>query len=144
MITKPITDFAQTLMVARFEFKFDDVAKTAGDSEADFGKTNIAATVFPIIDLPPGSVVVGGDITVYEAFDAVTYTLLIGDLVDPDRYLVSADKKAVGRTALLVTGYEHPGGIVGMSVTAGDVCTTGRAVVSLQYVIKYRATESLN
>lgn len=141
MAKKHTNDSAQTVLAQRFEFKFDDTMVSVAGVEADFGKTNIAATVVALFDLPPGAIVVGGDITTLEAFDAATYTVFVGDLIDPDRYLASADNKALGRSALLVTGYVHQGGIVGLSFTAADVCTTGRMAVTLQYIIKDRANE---
>ena len=54
---------AQNVMEAEFTFNFDDTmvpysggTAIAGTTEVDFGKTNITATQFGIINMPEGAV----------------------------------------------------------------------------------------
>jgi len=62
--------------------------------------------------------------------------------VSANRYLASADLKAVGRTALLMTGYVSDGLPVRVSIAAADVCTTGKATLRVMYTIRDRASEN--
>jgi hypothetical protein len=146
LLTKTRT--AQWPLVAEFTFNFNDTmipvsggTAIAGTTAVDFGATNIAATVFDLINLPPNAVIVGGDWVTETAFDTATYTIVIGDSTTADRYLASADKKGLGRTALTLTGYVSDGGTVRLGVTNADVCTTGKATLRIMYTIRNRANE---
>jgi len=132
---------AQYPLAAEFEFNFDDTMKNTSGAEVDFGKTNTAATVFEVINVPEGAVIVGGEVVTDVAFDAATYTVAVGDAAVADRYLAATDKKGVGRTALVPTGFRTEGRNVRVTVTAADACTTGKATVRIQYVLKDRAQE---
>jgi hypothetical protein len=107
----------------------------------DFGLTNIAETTFVIIPLPPGAQVTGGSLNVSEAFDAATYAVTIGDTADEDEYLTTADRKAVGTTALVPTGLVGTGANIVMNITNTDVCTTGSAKLLVEYIVVDRACE---
>lgn len=139
---------AQWPLVAEFTFNFDDTmvpvsggTAIAGTTAVDFGATNIAATVFDLINLPPNAVVVGGEWVTETAFDTAGYTITIGDSAVADRYLASADKKGVARTALTLTGYVSPGTTIRLGLTNTDVCTAGKATLRIMYIIRNRANE---
>ncbi len=134
---------AQGVMEAEFKFNFDDtMVPAAGGTAVDFGLTNIAATAFDIIGLPPGSVVLGGTLTVETAFDTAAYAVIIGDSASTNRYLSTADRKALGHTALVPTGYRNVSGLpIRITITNTDVCTTGVATVRVQYVVAGRSNE---
>lgn len=135
--------YSQDVQCIEFSFEHDStMANTSGDS-VDFGSTNTAATSFDVIGLPVGAVVVGGEFVRDEAFDAATYTVKIGDSADDDRYLASADLKAVGRSALLLTGYEATSATrdVRVNVTAADACTTGIGKIRILFMISDRGGE---
>ena len=133
---------AQYVMEAEFKFNFDDTMVSAAGAEVDFGKTNIAATAFNIINLPEGAVVIGGELVVETAFDTASYAVIIGDADDTDRYLTTADRKAAARTALVPTGYRSTGQNIQIGITNADVCTQGVATVRVQYVIPGRQNET--
>lgn len=132
---------AQYPLCAEFEFNFDDTMKNTSGALVDFGKTNIAASVFDMINVPEGAVIIDGEVVTDVAFDAATYTIAVGDSAVANRYLTATDKKGVGRTALVPTGHRTEGKNLRVTVTAADVCTTGKATVRIQYVIRDRAQE---
>ena len=133
---------AQTPLVAEFSFGHDDTMVDDDGVTLDFGLTNIVETTFVIIPLPPGSVVTGGSLNVTEAFDAATYAVTIGDTADEDEYLTTADRKAVGRTALVPTGLVNTSGLnIVININAADVCTTGQATVLVEYIVENRSCE---
>ena len=137
------TRSAQRVLEADFTFNFDDtMVPAAGGTAVDFGKTNTAATVFAIINLPRDSIVLGGELVTETAFDAATYAVIVGDTLLNDRYLSTADRKGVARVALTPTGFRNTTGVnIVVDVTAADACTTGKAVVRVQYIIDGRAEE---
>lgn len=132
---------AQRVMSARFTFNHSDTMLDVDGDSADFGLTNIAATSFDIINLPPGAVVIGGSLHVETAFDTASYAVIIGDVDDPDRYLATADRKAAALTALVPTGYVTTGQNIRIEITNADVCTTGKAHVRVDYIIVNRAED---
>lgn len=143
MALKKATRGSQMVMSAEFDFNFNDtMVSVAGGSAVDFGSSNTAATVFEVINLPPGSVVVGGALVRETAFDAATYTVSIGDSGSATRYLGATDVKATGITALVPTGFRNVDGLnIRMSVTAADVCTTGKAKLRVDYIVEGRVNE---
>jgi hypothetical protein len=132
---------AQYPLVAEFEFNFDDTMMNTSGVEADFGKVNTAATVFEVINVPEGAVIIGGEVVTETAFDAATYEIAVGDAAVANRYLAATDRKGVGRSALVPTGFRTEGRNLRITVTAADVCTTGKGTVRIQYVLKDRAQE---
>jgi hypothetical protein len=133
---------SQWLLASEFKFNFDDTMLNVDGVSKDFGLLNTVESAFDIIGLPPGSVITGGSLTVETAFDAATFAVIIGDSLDPDRYLTTADRKALGYTPLVPTGYRNVGALpIRMTVTAADVLTTGVATVRVEYVVADRANE---
>jgi len=128
-------------MVAEFEFNFDDTMDNTSGAEVDFGATNTSASTVEIIPLPPGAVVIGGSVDTHVAFDAATMNVTVGDSGAADRYLGTTDVKSVGTNALVPTGYRGTGENVRLTFTAADVCTTGKAVVRVEYVVADRSNE---
>lgn len=149
MATLIATRTAQRPLVAEFTFNFDDLmvpisggTAIAGSSAVDFGKTNIASTVFEVINLPRDSIVLGGEVVTETAFDTAAYNVSVGDSGTADRYLAATDKKGTGRTALVPTGYRNASGLnLRVTIANTDVCTTGKMVVRVQYMIDGRAEE---
>jgi len=140
---------AQIPLIQEFTFNFDDtmentsgVRYTFGSAIVDGATALLAAQLFDVMTLPVNAVVVGGEWATETAFDAATYTIIVGDSVSANRYLASADLKAVGRTALLMTGYVSDGLPVRVSIAAADVCTTGKATLRVMYTIRDRASEN--
>ena len=106
--------------------------------------SDLAAGAHVAADLPVGAVVVGGEITVTEAFDSTTNTLSVGDSASATRYAATADLKALARTALTLTGYsvvEATKQLLGTYALTGAVSTAGAASIRLLYVVPGRAHE---
>ncbi len=120
----------QTPLVAMIAFTYLNIADTA--------------TAVKAINLPYGAVVVGGYLIVDTVFNHGTTSVLdVGDLVDPDRYLVDTDLKTLGKTSLLLTGYASDGEAIYLKpVHVGTAATTGAARLIVEYVINERATET--
>ena len=132
---------AQDVLCAEFTFNFDDTMVSVAGAEVDFGKTNIAATSFEVAPLPAGATVVGGSLAVTTAFDTASYAVTVGDATTANRYLASADRKAVGYTPLVPTGFVSTGEKIRVGITNADVCTTGKATLRLEYVSAGRTGE---
>ena len=132
---------AQYVMESEFVFNFDDTMVSVAGAEVDFGKTNIVATSFDAINLPAGAVLLAGSLTVETAFDTASYAVVVGDSAVANRYLATADRKAVGVTNLVPTGYRGDGENIRIGITNADVCTTGKATLRVQYITTGRANE---
>lgn len=142
------TRSAQYPLVAEFSFNFNDTMDDVNGVTRDFGSlaggsVALTAYVFEVIPLPPNAVVIGGDITTEVAFDTAGLDVLVGDSVDTDRYLASSDVKAAGRVALVPTGFRGAGENLRITVSTDDACTTGKATIRVQYIIKDRAQENV-
>lgn len=133
---------SQWSLTAEFQFNFNDTMVDVTGATKDFGLTNIAATTFEISNLPPGSVVVGGEFVTETAFDTASYAVVVGDSAVPDRYLATGDRKGVARVALIPTGFRNVDGLnVRVGITNADVCTTGKATLRVEYIVAGRTTE---
>ena len=142
MSVKTKSRYTQDVRVAQFSFGFADTMVATDDSSKDFGAADLTARAFDVIELPPGAQVIGGQLAVTEAFDTAGYDVFVGDSGDTDRYMATADVKAVGVTALLAPGFTNPSGLpVRVTVATDDVCTTGAAILTVMYVISGRANE---
>lgn len=139
---------AQYPLVAEFTFNFDDTmvpvsggTAISGTTEVDFGKTNIAATIFKVIPLPIGATVLKGEVVRHVAFDTASYSMTVGDSASATRYLGATDVKAAGVTALVPTGFVGEGEDIRIAITNADVCTTGKCTVRVEYTIAGRTSE---
>ena len=98
---------------------------------------------FEPIALPPNAVVIGGDITVdVVSNDTGAVTMAVGDSAVANRYLAATSLKALGRTALVPTGYRGVGEDIRLTFvnTNGDA-TTGKYSVRVLYIVSGRMTE---
>lgn len=125
---------AQNVKEAEFTFSFDDTMLTTTGVEVDFGKVDIAAASFAIINLPMDAVVLGGEVVTDTAFDTAGYDITVGDGAVGNRYLASTDAKGAGRVALVPTGFRTTGGPIVLSRVSDDVCTAGKMTVRVQYI----------
>jgi hypothetical protein len=133
----------QQVMSATFVWNFNDTMDDTAGVSKDFGATSLSTTV-DAITLPPGAIVVGGNLAVTTAFDTASYAVIVGDSLDTDRYLATADRKAVASTALLTPGYVNTTGLpIRITITNADACTTGQARLTVQFITSGRATENL-
>lgn len=94
-------------------------------------------------DLPGNAVLVGGDVTVLTPWNsATTATLKLGDATANGRYTAAAiDLKTAGRTALTLTGYEHPvaEALKALVDQTGAAATAGQARISILYYVEGRS-----
>lgn len=111
----------------------------------DFSNVVDTAVSVPAIQLPYGAQVVGGSVVVDVALNGTSTSVLdVGDALVTNRYLNDANLKAVGRTALVPTGFVSEGGPIWITpVHAGGTApTAGRFRVLVEYVIANRATDN--
>lgn len=137
---------AQFPLVHEFTFNFDDTIVDVNGVTRDFGSLaggSSAATVYTavIANLPNNATVIGGEVIIETAFDTAGYDVTIGDTAVTNRYLASTDLKATGRTALVPTGYRGAGENIVITFSTDDACTTGKATVRVEFVIKERLNE---
>lgn len=142
MAKKRITRDAQYPLVASFEFDITDTMVNASGVEIPFLTD---AGVFDAINLPQGSTVIGGAITVVTVSNETgTATLAVGDSATAARYLAATNIKAAVRTALVPTGFRNANGLpirITLANQNGDA-TAGTVRIEVQYIIKDRANET--
>ena len=116
-------------------------------------------TATEAIDLPAGAIVTGGYVRVNTVFNSTTSdALLVGDGVDPNRYIAACDLQSLGHyhfimgdvltanttSATVGPGYKYPGAdTVDIKWTAGtaNTATTGEFEIVLSYIVEDRACE---
>lgn len=96
-------------------------------------------------EVPDNAVVIGGSLTVLEAWDSGTSaTVILGDEDDDDRYTSSAiDLTTLGTTALTVTGFKHTAltDLLAELTEVGAAAAAGQARVVIGYIVTDRANE---
>lgn len=112
---------------------------------ADGVKTalNAASVVSDLVPLPPGAVVIGGDVTVDTVSNETgTATIAVGDSGNATRYLPATSTKAVARTALTLTGFRGNGEDVRVTLAnQNGNATAGTVSLRVMYVVQDRANE---
>lgn len=142
MTKKIASRTAQWPLVAEFTFNFDDTMLNTAGVLKDF-KTLGTSIVADVIPLPPGAVVIAGEVVTDTAVTGSTaYNVSIGDSGSATRYLGATDKVLAGRTALVPTGYLGAGENLRLTVapTIADA-TAGKVTVRVTYVITGRSSE---
>ena len=140
MSLKKATRTAQTVLEAEFTWNFGDTMVNTVGNTVDFGLTNLggAAGKFDVINLPPGSVILGGELIVETAFDIAGYDITVGDSSVENRYLASTDAKGLGRTALTPTGF-HNTEVLNLPVrTAARMAGMSIAKIAAPHIIQAR------
>lgn len=137
--------YSQDVRSAYFRWtNADTMVDAVSGVEKTFGLGLTAAGgVFDVIELPPGAIVVGGSVTRLVAFDTAGYDIVVGDATDDDEYLTTGDLKALGTTALVPTGIPVPEGgqKIRLTFSTDDTCTTGSAILRVDYIVLNRAGE---
>lgn len=134
---------AQYLMESEFTFTIGDtMTNTAGAADAF---ATVAAHVFDVINMPPGAVVMSGEVVTDTAFTGSTaYNVKVGDSVSDTRYLGTTDKTTAARTALVPTGYLGQGENIRLTVTPTVApATAGKITLRVVYAQTGRANESV-
>jgi hypothetical protein len=135
---------AQYPLVATFSWAFDDTAvDTVSGTTKTFGSTFGQSLVFDAIPLPPGAVVIGGEVVVETAYAGPTAaTVSVGDASSATRYANAVSMLAAGRTALTLTGFSVTTQNIRLTVNATVAnATAGRVSVRVMYVVANRAQE---
>lgn len=133
----------QDLVTSEFTFNFDDtMLNTAGVSK-DF-KTTGTSIVADVINLPPNSVIVSGEVVTDTAVTGSTaYNISVGDSGSATRYLGATDKVLAGRTALVPTGFINVDGLnlrLTVAPTVADA-TAGAVTVRVTYMVRGKADD---
>ena len=133
---------AQYPLVAEFTFNFDDTMVDINGVLKDF-KT-VGSTVVDAINLPPGAIVIGGEVVTEKAVGGSTaYNVSVGDSGNATRYLSATDCVAAGRTPLVPTGYVGNGEQIRVTVApTGAAATAGKVTVRVQYIVRNRVNET--
>lgn len=142
MALKTKQRYSQQVLSAEFVFSFDDTM-VASDGTVDDFKA-VQANIFDIVDLPPNSVVVAGDVVTETAITGSTaYNVKVGDVDSDVRYLGTTDRVTAGRTALVPTGFVNAAGkALRLTVTPTvAAATAGKVRVRVDYFIQNRANE---
>ncbi|MDD0837908.1 hypothetical protein PSQ40_04920 [Curvibacter sp. HBC61] len=108
----------------------------------NFGDPTAYGTAENAIELPPGSIVVGGDIVVDTPFNSTTNSLTLGDATTANRYANAVDLKTAARSALTVTGFVTTTAerfIRANLAQTGGVPTAGSVRIRVDYVTQGRA-----
>jgi len=133
---------AQYPLVAEFTFNFDDTMIDINGVLKDF-KT-VDSTVVDAINLPPGAIVIGGEVVTETAVGGSTaYNVSVGDSGNATRYLSATDRVSAGHTPLVPTGYVGNGEQIRVTVApTGAAATAGKVTVRVQYIVRNRVNET--
>jgi len=145
MALKKATRSAQRPMAAEFTFNFDDTMVDTAGVTKDF-KTVGTSIVADVINLPPGSIVTGGEVVTETAVTGSTaYNVSVGDSGSATRYLGATDRVAAGRTALVPTGFVNSDGLNVRLTVAPTVAaaTAGVVTVRVMYIVRGKADEAV-
>jgi hypothetical protein len=129
-------------LMAEFTFNMVDTMLATDGVVRTIGGTG--ATVFDVSNLPPGAVVVGGEVIVEVAANdtGATATIKVGDSGSATRYLGTTTVKTAGRSALVPTGYRSAGEDIRITMAnANGDSTAGTVTVRVLYTITGRTNE---
>lgn len=133
----------QDVVTSEFTFNFDDtMLDTAGVSK-DF-KTVGTSIVADVINLPPNSIVLSGEVVTDTAITGSTaYNISIGDSGSATRYLGATDKVTAARTVLVPTGFVNTDGLNLRLTVAPTVAAATAGVVSVRvtYLVRGKADD---
>lgn len=164
MSRKQASRTAQKVLVSEFNFNFNDwVIDSADGAKKTFGSTvalsadptesgltgPVANTItFDGINMPPGAVVVGGELIVETAGVGPTaYTVSLGIAGSLTSLLAATDLKTAARTALLLTSPLVSGSGQNLRATVAYTvanATAGKFRLRVQYTIDGRAEEVIS
>jgi hypothetical protein len=132
---------AQYPLTASFTFSYGDTMVNTAGAEVAFNVTG--SPIFKIVPLPPGAVVVGGEVVVETAYNTTgTATVSVGDATSATRYANAVNAKSAARTALTLTGFRSTGEDVQLTLALADTAATqGKVTVNLTYIQDGRANE---
>ena len=100
-------------------------------------------TAQAVLDVRPGTRIIGGFLKVDTVWNGTTPLLDLGDDGDADRYTASQiDLTAVATTALTITGYKYTeSNTIDATISVTGTPSQGSATLVVMYVIDGRANE---
>lgn len=126
-----IPDTRQYPLVAYASFAFGDTPSGVGQA---------------VFALPQNAVVTGGQVIIDTAYNSATSDAIeVGDAGDDNRYLTTTSVAAVGRTALVPSGYQvaNANRNILIEVTSvGAAATAGAGRIQVEYIVEGRSTEN--
>jgi len=137
---------AQYPLVAEFVFNFNDTMLDINSVEKSFGSVFGDAGTFEVIPLPPGAVIVGGELIVEtQGVGPTAYTVSVGNSSSATAYLAATDLKAASGTRTALTGLglgSNDGKNVRIAIASTVAnASAGKARVRVMYTIDGRANE---
>lgn len=137
------TRSAQYSLWASFTWNFGDTMVDKDGATKDF-KSFGAPFIGDVIPLPPGAVVIGGEVVTETAIATSTaYNISVGDSGLATRFLGITDRVAAGRTALVPTGFHGVGNDIRLTVTPTVAdATAGKVTLRVNYVVDGRCNEN--
>ena len=133
----------QDVVTSEFVFNFDDTMLDTTGVSKDF-KTVGTSIVADVINLPPNSIVMSGEVVTESAITGSTaYNVSIGDSDSATRYLGATDRVAAGRTPLVPTGFVNVDGLNLRLTVAPTVAaaTAGTVSVRVTYATRGKADD---
>lgn len=146
MALKQATRGAQPVMSAEFDFSFNDTMKDTAGVLKTFGSVYTDAGVFEVINLPPGAVVIGGDLIVEEqGVGPTAYTAAVGTSGSAAAFLAATTLLSAAGTRVALTGLglaavDGKNVRVTIASTVANA-TAGKFRLRLEYVIDGRICE---
>lgn len=142
MATLKSTRTAQWPQLSSFSFSMADAMVDVNGVLTGFKN---AAGVFEPIPLPPGAILIGGEVVVDVASDDTgTATIAVGDAAAPARYLAATNIKAAARTPLVPTGLRTSGENLRITLANANAnATVGTVTIRALYIINGRAQETV-
>lgn len=133
---------AQWPLVAEFAFNYNDTMVDVNGATKSFGSTYTDAGTFEVIPMPPGAVIIGGELLVETAGAGPTaYTVSVGNSSSATAYLAATSVLSTGRTALTGLGLGSNDGKNVRITIASTVAnaTAGKVRVRVMYTMDGKA-----
>lgn len=137
--TQSVQRAAQVAAASNFASRLDDSRQIGSEIQyakvkAVFDGSNVATDVIELLQLPPGAIVLPelSKIIVTDDMTSGALTIHVGDVVDPDRYCISANCAAPGVIEFIAAAATaFPAGFgTPLQVAATGVSTTDTSIVT--------------
>jgi hypothetical protein len=137
---------SQYPMVSEFTFNFNDTMVDVNGVTKTFGSVFGDQGTFEVIPLPPGAIIVGGELIVETAGVGPTvYTVSVGNTGSATVFLGATSVLAAGRTALSGLGFNavaNAGGNIRIAIASTVAnATAGKIRVRVMYTVDNKAME---
>lgn len=146
MALKQASRTAQKVMSADFTFNYNDTMVDVNGVTQTFGSDYTDAGTFEAINLPPGAVIVGGELIVEtQGVGPTAYTVSVGNSGSATAYLAATSLLAAAGTRTALTGLglgSNDGKNVRLTIASTVAnASAGKFRVRVEYVIDGRSEE---